>query len=266
MTARAADQARLCDALSQAALVLRRYAGSPISFSNKRGHGPVTAADHEVDDLLRRILPLDGEGWLSEETVDDERRLACRRVWIVDPIDGTRSFVVGRPEYSISIALVEDGVPVLGGVCNPATGVTVVGGPGLGIEVQGDAKLPFREGGDVMRVLASRSECRCGEWDHWLAHGNVEVLPISSVAYKLALVAAGAADATWTVWQKSEWDIAAGLALVRAVSGFAFAPGIDDVVLNRPQPVFRGFAAAGPLHRERMLRLLRDPNGGRWPS
>ncbi len=261
MSVLAADVARLREALDRAAAVLRRHAAAPIAFSIKRGHGPVTAADHEVDDLLRRMLPAAGEGWLSEETVDDDRRLSCRRVWIVDPIDGTRSFIAGRPEYSISIALVEDGVPLLGGVCNPASGVTVIGGPGIGIEVEGDPKLSFPAVSDRLRVLASRSECRDGEWEQWLAQGLLEVLPISSVAYKLALVAAGAADATWTVWPKSEWDIEAGVALVRAVGGCVWAPGVEDVVLNREKPVFRGFAAVGPRHLARVQTLIGAPGG-----
>ena len=128
MSGRARDLERLRRALDAAATALRRHMGGKVAYTIKEGHGPVTAADRELDDLLRTMLPEPGEGWLSEETIDDPARLSCRRVWIVDPIDGTKSFVAGRPEYAISIALVEDGEPVLGGVCNPAAGVTVTGG------------------------------------------------------------------------------------------------------------------------------------------
>jgi hypothetical protein len=165
MNSRERDLARIRDALHAASKALQRHLGAPIEYTIKHGHGPVTAADHELDALLRTTLPEAGEGWLSEETVDDAARLSCRRVWIVDPIDGTRSLVAGRPEYSISIALVEDGEPVLGGVCNPASGVTVVGGPEVGLTVEGDPKLSFPGRGcsGALRVLASRSECRSGE-------------------------------------------------------------------------------------------------------
>lgn len=263
MTARDRDLARVADALVAASAVLRRHAASPIGFTVKRGHGPVTEADHEVDALLRTTLPEPGDGWLSEETADDARRLACRRVWIVDPIDGTRSFVAGRPEYSISIGLVEDGEPVLGGVCNPAAGVTVIGGPGLGLRVEGRPALPF---GDAsrLRVLASRSECRDGAWDGWQRSGRIDVLPISSVAYKMALVAIGAADATWTVWPKSEWDVAAGIALVRACGGEAWAAGPEPLQLNRRNPVFRGFAAAQPGCLAEVRAML-DAPGAAFP-
>ncbi len=260
MSSRERDLARIRDALVAASTALQRHLGAPIDYTIKHGHGPVTAADHELDALLRTTLPEPGEGWLSEETADDAARLSCRRVWIVDPIDGTRSLVAGRPEYSISIALVEDGEPVLGGVCNPASGVTVVGGPEVGLSVEGEPKLAFpgHASDGALRVLASRSECRSGEWDRWLRTGDVDVLPISSVAYKLALVAAGFADATWTVWPKSEWDVAAGMALVCASGGAVWAPGLAAPRLNRPQPRFLGFggSAAGCLDRVQSVLAL----------
>lgn len=260
MSSRERDTARIRDALVAASAALQRHLGAPIDYTIKHGHGPVTAADHELDALLRTTLPEPGEGWLSEETVDDAARLSCRRVWIVDPIDGTRSLVAGRPEYSISIALVEDGEPVLGGVCNPASGVTVVGGPEVGLAVEGEPKLAFPGRGctGALRVLASRSECRSGEWDTWLSSGEVDVLPISSVAYKLALVAAGFADATWTVWPKSEWDVAAGAALVRAAGGSAWAPGSGPLRLNRPSPRFGGFIGAAASATDRVRALIGD--------
>jgi myo-inositol-1(or 4)-monophosphatase len=244
VTARAEDRARIATALRQASEVLRRHAAAPIPFATKPGHGPVTAADHEVDALLRGSLPQSGEGWLSEETADDPARLLCRRIWIVDPIDGTRSFIAGRPEYSISIALVEDGVPVLGGVCNPAAGVTAIGGPGLALEVTGDPDLRLLHSHDRLRVLVSRSESKLEQWQAWQRDGALQVAAISSVAYKLALVAIGAADATWTIWPKSEWDVAAGIALVRAAGGEVWSPFGDAVRCNQPVPVFRGLVAA----------------------
>ncbi len=249
MTARERDRERIDDALTKAAAVLRRHCERDIGFTMKTGHGPVTAADHEVDALLRGLLPEPGDGWLSEETVDDPARLACRRVWIVDPIDGTRSFIARRPEYSVSIALVEDGEPVLGGICNPATGVTIVGGPGERLCITGTPAMPWAAvptGG--MRVLASRSEVTRGEWRSWQQVGLLQVLPVGSVAYKLALVAAGIADATWTLMPKSEWDVAAGIALVRAAGGEVWSPFDEPMLLNRAHPTFRGFAAAGAGH------------------
>ncbi len=250
-----ADLEHALAALQAASQVLRRHAAAKVPFELKDGWSPVTAADREVDALLREMLPSRGDGWLSEESDDDETRLACGRVWIVDPIDGTRAFIAARPEYSVSIGLCVDGEPVLGAVGNPATGVIVAGGPGLGLVVEGSPQLAFCGPREALRVLASRSERRRGEWVRHEREG-VEVLPMGSVAYSLALVAAGAADATWTLQQKHEWDVAAGTALVRAAGGEVWLPSGGAVRWNSRSPRFPSFAASGPGHRPRAEAAL----------
>ncbi|MBL9077716.1 MAG: hypothetical protein JNL08_09440 [Planctomycetes bacterium] len=98
----AADLELAAAGLRVAAAILRAHAGRAggVPYELKDGSSPVTAADREVDAALRALLPRGDDGWLSEESDDDPRRLGCRRVWIVDPLDGTRSFVAGRPEYA----------------------------------------------------------------------------------------------------------------------------------------------------------------------
>ena len=112
---------RIHAALEAAREVLNRFTPGAIAAEYKAGHDPVTEADRAIDAVLRENLLRDGEGWLSEESVDDFTRLDKQRVWVVDPLDGTREFVQGIPEFCVSIAMVENGVPVAGGVCNPAT-------------------------------------------------------------------------------------------------------------------------------------------------
>ncbi len=250
------DLEHLEAALAEAGELLAHHARGSRAFRLKGHEDPVTAADHEVDALLRARLPRAGEGWLSEETLDAPHRLACRRTWIVDPLDGTRDFVAGRSEYAISVGLVEDGVPVLGGVCNPAAGFTVVGGPGLGIRVQGTPVLawgPHEPG--ALRVLASRSEWRRGEWQRFERPG-IRVLAVGSVAYKLGLVAAGLADATWTLVPKNEWDVAGGTALVRAAGGTVWRPDGGELRFNRPQTRFPCLAAARHDAVDRVVQAL----------
>ena len=92
----------------------------------KDGGSPVTIADREIDQLLSQILPEPSDGWLSEESLDSDERLSYSRVWVVDPIDGTRSFAAGRSDYSVSIALLVDGQPVLGAVGAPSHDVQIV--------------------------------------------------------------------------------------------------------------------------------------------
>ncbi|MEO6595693.1 MAG: 3'(2'),5'-bisphosphate nucleotidase CysQ [Planctomycetota bacterium] len=256
MSASREDLQRVRVALQQACELVQKHAAGERPFELKDKGGPVTAADTEVDALLRGILPSPGDGWLSEESEDTPARLGCRRVWIVDPLDGTRAFVARRPEYSVSIALIEDGVPVLGAIGNPAMQVSVIGGAGLGVFVSGEPQLPWPVDDGGLRVLASRSEWKRGEWRGMEAKG-CHVLPVGSVAYKLALVAGGFADATWTLQPKHEWDVAAGVALVVAAGGEVWLPRGGHLVWNRARPRFRSFAAARAGQRSRVDVLLR---------
>src|SRR5581483_7603732 len=176
----------------------------------KAGHDPVTQADRGLDSLLREKLLRPGEGWLSEESADNLSRLERERVWVVDPLDGTREFVEGVPEFCVSIALVESGQAVAGGICNPATNEVFLGAKDSGVTYNGapvgvSQRKTLREA----VVLASRSETRRGEWDRF-KNAPFKIQPTGSVAYKLARVAAGLADATFTLKPKHEWDIAAG--------------------------------------------------------
>jgi myo-inositol-1(or 4)-monophosphatase len=220
-----------------------RCASEGVEVAYKEGGSPVTSADRAIDDQLRAELVEPGDGWLSEESLDDEERLTCSRVWVVDPIDGTRSFVSGRKDYSVSIALLVDRQPVLGAVGSPANGVTVIGGVGHGVQVEGAPDWQLRGAPDRPRVLMSSSEMEHGD-----ARGldqRLPVQPVGSVAYKLALVAAGFADATWTTWPKHEWDVAAGAALILAAGGEVWLPKGGHLLWNRPRPRFRSFAGAG---------------------
>src|SRR5271170_8486726 len=105
------------DAAIAAGKILQRYfRDGGYQIDSKGKNNPVTTADFEADSELKQILrdAFPAYGWLSEETVDNDDRLTCRRVWIVDPLDGTKEFINGIPEFSVAIALIEDGVPVLG--------------------------------------------------------------------------------------------------------------------------------------------------------
>src|SRR5258707_15544357 len=112
---------RIQSAIQAAREVFARFTPGEIAAEYKAGHDPVTEADRAVDAVLRQNLLRDGEGWLSEESVDDPSRLEKNRVWVVDPLDGTREFVAGIPEFCVSIGFVENARPAAGGICNPAT-------------------------------------------------------------------------------------------------------------------------------------------------
>src|ERR1700723_4687108 len=118
---------RIHAALEASRAVFARFTPGAIETEYKIGHDPVTEADRALDAVLRQELLREGEGWLSEESVDDPIRLQRSKVWVVDPLDGTREFVQGIPEFCVSIGFVEDGRPVAGGIYNPATDETFLG-------------------------------------------------------------------------------------------------------------------------------------------
>jgi myo-inositol-1(or 4)-monophosphatase len=190
--------ARIQTALEAAREVFARFTPGAIETEYKIGHDPVTEADRAVDAVMRQSLLRDGEGWLSEESVDDMSRLEKRRVWVVDPLDGTREFVQGIPEFCVSIGFVEDGRPVAGGICNPATNETIIGAIDSGVLYNGKpAQSSQRTELKGSLILASRSEVKRGEWQQFQS-GEYQIRPMGSVAYKLALVSAGLADVTFT--------------------------------------------------------------------
>jgi myo-inositol-1(or 4)-monophosphatase len=249
---------RIQAALSAARDVLSRFTPGQIAAEYKIGHDPVTEADRAVDAVLRKNLLRDGEGWLSEESADDLSRLEKSRVWVVDPLDGTREFVAGIPEFCVSVGLVENGRPVAGGICNPATDETIFGSIDTGVTYNGKPAQPSQKRQlDNALVLASRSEVKRGEWDTF-QKAPFKIKAMGSVAYKLGLVAAGHADITFTLTPKHEWDVAAGAALVLAAGGLVQTLEQSDLVLNQRNSLLSGLIACGPYLGRDLLDLLED--------
>jgi myo-inositol-1(or 4)-monophosphatase len=246
---------RIQSALEAAREVLNRYTPGAIAAEYKIGHDPVTEADKAVDAVLRKNLLREDEGWLSEESVDDPSRLNKKRVWVVDPLDGTREFVAGIPEFCVSVAMVENGLPVAGGICNPATNETFVGSLETGVTYNGKQASPSQKSDlNEALVLASRSEVKRGEWEAF--KGTLKIRPMGSVAYKLALVSAGLADVTFTLTPKHEWDVAAGAALILSSGGFVQTLENGRLRCNQKNPLLSGLIACGPNLRQELLSIL----------
>lgn len=244
---------RIRTALAAAGDALEAFQSGDIDHTDKDETGerwdPLTEADMAVDRVLRESLPREGDGWLSEETEEETDgapgRLERDRVWVVDPVDGTREFVEGIPEWCVSVALVEKGDPVAGGILNPAANQLILGGAGVGVTLNGEpVTASDRDGLAGAVVLASRSEIARGEWERF-ADAPFVVKPCGSVAYKLGLVAAGRADATWTLVPKNEWDVAAGAALCRAAGLVVVHADGTDRSFNQADPLMPNFLA-GP--------------------
>jgi len=249
---------RIQAALDAARAVFARFTPGEIATEYKVGHvhDPVTEADRALDAVLRQNLLRDGEGWLSEETADNLSRLEKDRVWIVDPLDGTREFVLGLPEFCVSVGFVEDGRPVAGGIYNPATNQNFLGATDTGVLYNGKPSAPSQRTSLAgALVLASRSEVKRGEWKRF-GHAPFKIQAMGSAAYKLALVAAGLADITFTLTPKHEWDVAAGAALVNAAGGFVCKPDASPLRCNQPDALLPGLLAGGPFLREELLATV----------
>ena len=128
------------DAAKEAGSIIMEYYKSKYEIRDKSYHNPVTTADHAADKYLRETLTkaYPNYGWLSEETVDSAERLECSRTWVVDPLDGTKEFIEGVDHFVVSVALVEDGEPVVGVLYNPASDELFTAAKGDGAFLDGD--------------------------------------------------------------------------------------------------------------------------------
>ena len=247
---------RIHAAIEASRPVFARFTPGAIETEYKVGHDPVTEADRALDAALRKELLREDEGWLSEESVDDPVRLQHSRVWVVDPLDGTREFVKGIPEFCVSIGYVENGRPVAGGIHNPATDETFLGSIDSGVSYNGKpAQASQRKSLAGALVLASRSEVKRGEWKAF-ENSPLSIRPMGSVAYKLALVSAGLADVTFTLTPKNEWDVVAGAALVQSAGGFVSTLEKTNLTANRGDPLLSGLLACGPFLKDELLALV----------
>jgi myo-inositol-1(or 4)-monophosphatase len=216
--------ASMIEAARKAGDIALRYfhlgARTKARIDYKPGGSPVTEADLAVDAFLRTNLgrTFAGVGWLSEETEDDRTRLSCRRILVVDPIDGTRAFLAGDPRWAVSIALVEEGRPVAGVVHAPALAETYAATRGGGAALNGvPIRVSARQALAGARVAGPRPMVDSIE----RAVGNAFVLEpkIPSLAYRVALVASGALDIALASEQSHDWDVAAADVILEEAGG-----------------------------------------------
>jgi len=246
----------LLPALREAgAAVLRYFIAKNYDIRHKDPENPVTEADFAANRILRAALIkyFPDDAILSEESDSEDerramdRRLSQRRVWIIDPIDGTREFIKGRDEFAISLGLVEDHSPVLGFICNPARNYLLSGGPSVGLFRDGKSiAIANREAVNVEqsippRICVSHSEFKRGDLAHLEKYyPTLERSAIGSIAYKLALVADGSYDLVVSVKPKNEWDIAGGAALMAAAGLLLYDENSAPLRFNKEDTISHG--------------------------
>ena len=247
-----------------AGALIRAIYATDYTVDYKSQDSPVTVADQDANRKIHEILQdaFPTYGWLSEETADSPARLSCQRVWVVDPMDGTKEFIHKIPEFAVSIALIEEGRPVLGVVYNPLQDrlFWAVRGQGAWCEEQRLRVSPTERLAEAT-ILSSRSETKRGEWADLASFFRPR--PTGSAAYKLALIASGEADATFTLVPKNEWDVCAGTLLVEEAGGTVTHLNGQPLVFNQPQTLLQGLVASNGLLHAQLLDFIAQRLGQR---
>ncbi|MEL6576960.1 MAG: 3'(2'),5'-bisphosphate nucleotidase CysQ [Pseudomonadota bacterium] len=248
----AADRALLVSAAEAAGEIALEGFGRQLAIEEKAdGQGPVTEIDLAVDAALRETLTgaRPGYGWLSEETADGPARLSAERLFIVDPIDGTRAFIDGQKGWAVAVAVVEAGRVTAAAVHLPARGETYAAALGHGATLDGAAISPQPAPMDLRaaEVLAARPSFDAKHWPGGVP--DVRRSFRSSLAWRLCLVAGGRFDGMLTIRPSWEWDIAAG-SLIAAEAGRSVSDAAGaELVFNTPGTRTPGIMAADPrLH------------------
>lgn len=247
MQSAASDLALLGAAAREAGALARDLIAKKLDVQSKGPLGPVTNVDYAVDALLaERLLKARPDyGWLSEETPDDpERRIGKPRTFMLDPIDGTAALVARVPQWTISIGLIEGERAFAGAIYNPMTDELFLGAPGVGATLNGrPARTSARDTLEGARIIGQPSRFAPKKWPTpW---PKLEIIERQSIAYRMALVAAGMGDATLLFGYKNEWDIAAGAAIVAAAGGCVSDLWGEPLVFNQLDPRAPGVAASG---------------------
>lgn len=253
------DLSLLIDAARMAGRVATSFGGGTAQRWDKPGGaGPVTEADLAVNDLLHSVLRLarPDYGWLSEETEDNQNRLSKEHVFIIDPIDGTRSFVEGSSTWAHSLAIAKNGVVTAAVVYLPMREKLYAAGLGAGATLNGKpiAASEILHLSDAT-VLAAKPAMSAGHW----ASDNEPTFKRSyrpSLAYRLALVADGRFDAMITLRRSWEWDIAAGALIVSEAGGTCSDQQGAALRFNNADPRLNGVVAGGPFVHAALVDAL----------
>lgn len=260
------DLALIGEAAKAAGDLAERLRRDGLTVDYKAGDSPVTNADLAADALLKERLrgARPGYGWLSEETADDPDRLDRRRLFVVDPIDGTRDFLRGRPSWAVSIAVVEDHKPIAGVVFAPQIGETYAAAAGYGATLDG---RPIRASGTCqVEDCGMVGDSRMFADPRWpVPWPTMRIEQRNSTAYRMCLVAAGAFDAAMAMVAKYDWDIAAADLIVREAGGYSGDHLGNAFAFNGADPRQASLVCAAPgvapLILERVRHIAMDkPN------
>jgi myo-inositol-1(or 4)-monophosphatase len=248
----------LIDVIRKAGREALRLAVDGFETIQKPDRSPVTSADLAVNQVLHSHLvsTFPQDGWLSEESPDNLDRLQKGRVWVVDPIDGTKAFIKGEPEFCISVALIERGQPVVASIFNPSTDELFTATRGGGLRLNDKPIGPLATSNSQHPVIALNSWER--QSDRFTALASfTNNRPIRSIAWVLALTATGRIEAVATLEPENEWDVAAGALLIAEAGGTISDGRGRDLIFNRRAPRYSGIIATRPHCPDAVMRPLK---------
>ena len=249
----------LAAAVHEAGALALSMFGTPLKQWTKGASSPVSEADIAVDALLReRLNAVDPAiAWLSEESVDDPVRLSARLVWIVDPIDGTRGYIGGMPDWTVSAALVEDGRPIVACLFAPVTSEFFMAMAGQGATRNGQAMRATA--GTQLADIRVAGPKNFLERVAKIAPAFTVIPRVHSLALRLARVADGSIDAAVAGGNSHDWDLAAADLLVHEAGGALTPLGGGPLTYNRAVPRHGMLVAAGNDRHTALVNLLNDP-------
>lgn len=230
---------------------------TPQTWEKEAGAGPVSEADLAVNDMLKdRLLGArPGYGWLSEETEDNTDRLSCDRVFIIDPIDGTRSFIAGERIWAHSLAIAQAGQIIAAVIYLPLRDKLYTARSGNGAHLNGKPVQPSgRNEIDEARVLSTKPNFDASHWPGGIP--KIQRHFRASLAYRLALVAEGRFDAMITFRDTWEWDVAAGT-LIATEAGAAVTDRQGSTPsFNNSHPALAGLLVGTDAVHKGLLRQI----------
>lgn len=245
-----ADDARLVRRVTEeAGRIALSYFARDIHQWDKSPNNPVSEADMAVDEFLRTTLMQNrtGYGWLSEETEDHSDRLRCGRLWIVDPIDGTRAFLAGGDDWGISVALVQDRKPIIAAFYAPVKNAFYFAESGRGATKNG-LNIRVSEQTDLTAARMMGDPCAFKSSKLWPTPWpeSMHTEQANSIALRICQIADGQFDCCVTLRPKNDWDVAAADLIIAEAGGHLTTGTGRALMFNRKKPLHEHIVASCP--------------------
>ena len=240
-------------AILKAGMIAKDYK-KKISVKYKSKDQPVTNADIAIDNYLKKFFSIKTPnfGWVSEETKDDKSRLSSDYFWCLDPIDGTRSYINNKPEYTISLALVKKNEPIIGYILNPETNELFFAKKNYGAFCN-EKKIKVSKKEEVFASKFALSTSEVNKIKKYNFFNNGNIIKMGSIAYKIALVAKGKIDVALSFTKKNDWDIAASHLILDEAGGILQNIRGEKIIYNSQQMTVESVIASNKKLNEKLI-------------